>query len=254
MLLIVGAGFTLSNFLSNSSHVLGTQSSFSSAALLSQTNQDRTTDHENSLTLNTELAQAAQAKANDMVSNNYWAHVSPSGKTPWTFILASGYKYSQAGENLAYGFSSSSQVINAWMASPEHRANMLKSSYSDVGFGVAESSNFEGQGPKVIVVAEYAKPLAAAPLASSNLAATVMPPSQSISRIQVSTSSYISEIVVVALVASGGTYVILRHGLGLRKLVKEGEVYVTSHPLLDIMIVAIFTFSVVYSHSAGFIG
>jgi hypothetical protein len=253
LLLIISAGFALGNYLSNPGHVLGTQSSFNSALLLSDTNQDRTSDHESNLLLSSQLDQAAQAKANDMVNNNYWAHVSPSGKTPWTFIIGSGYKYSEAGENLAYGFNSSSQVISAWMASPEHRANMLKSSYSDVGFGIAESPNFQGQGPKVIVVAEYAKPLAVTALTNSNLAATIMPSSQSVSRIQVSTSSYVSEFVVVALVASGGTYVILRHGLGVRKLVKEGEVYIASHPLLDILIVAIFTFSVVYSHSAGFI-
>jgi hypothetical protein len=160
MLLIVGLGIAINSFLSSSGHVLGTESNFSGSSLLSNTNQDRVSDHESSLSLNSELAQAAQSKANDMIASDYWAHVSPSGKTPWTFIMASGYQYSQAGENLAYGFSSSSAVINAWMASPEHRANMLKSTYSDVGFGIAESTNFMGQGPKVIVVAEYGRPLA----------------------------------------------------------------------------------------------
>jgi len=97
-----------------------------------------------------------------MVAQDYWAHDNPEGKTPWAFILAAGYNYETAGENLAYGFDTSEDTLTAWMNSPEHRANILNTTYTDVGFGIANSANFQGTGPETIVVAEYASPAVAA--------------------------------------------------------------------------------------------
>src|SRR5206468_12650742 len=114
------------------------------------------------LTIDPQLAAAAQAKARDMVAGNYWSHTSPAGKTPWTFISAAGYQYQQAGENLAYGFASADDTEAAWMNSAEHRANILETSYQNVGFGVAQSPNYQGQGAETIVVAEYGQPVPAA--------------------------------------------------------------------------------------------
>jgi hypothetical protein len=71
-----------------------------------------------------------------MFSYNYWAHVSPKGVTPWDFIVSEGYQYTVAGENLAKNFTTSKDVVFAWMASPTHKANIVKSAYREVGFAV----------------------------------------------------------------------------------------------------------------------
>src|SRR3990172_3890597 len=75
-------------------------------------------------------------KAQDMLDYGYWAHNSPTGKSPWVFIRSSGYNYVYAGENLARGFATADSVMKAWMASPDHRANVLSANYEDVGFAV----------------------------------------------------------------------------------------------------------------------
>jgi len=87
---------------------------------------------------NQELSQAAQAKAADMFAHNYWAHLSPTGTEPWSFITSSGYKYQHAGENLARDFGNPSDIVKAWMASPTHRQNLLDSRYKDIGIAVMD--------------------------------------------------------------------------------------------------------------------
>ena len=88
------------------------------------------------LSLSNELSLAATQKASDMFSQNYWAHISPTGTTPWDFIKKSGYDYIYAGENLAKDFDYSEDVVAAWMKSPTHRANILKPEYTDIGVAI----------------------------------------------------------------------------------------------------------------------
>ena len=116
--------------------VLGYATDIRVDQLLNSTNAKRQENGLSSLQLNDTLSQAAAAKASDMLTNNYWAHNSPSGKTPWDFIIGSGYRYTLAGENLAKNFQTSDGVVEAWMASPSHRANLLKPGYADVGFAI----------------------------------------------------------------------------------------------------------------------
>lgn len=130
------ASFLIQKISASYPSVLGAQANISSDQLLFLTNQDRQNAGVGPLVLNDKLSQAAQAKAQDMFDYNYWAHNSPTGKTPWVFIRAAGYKYVYAGENLARGFTTTEDVVKAWMASPDHRANMLSSNYQDVGFAV----------------------------------------------------------------------------------------------------------------------
>ncbi len=125
----------------------------SSDQLLYLTNQERQKNGDFPLVLNSELTEAAANKAQDMFTYDYWAHNSPTGKTPWVFIKAAGYKYVYAGENLARGFSTAQDVINAWMASPDHRANMLSENYQDVGFAV-KLGKLKGEDT-VLVVEEF---------------------------------------------------------------------------------------------------
>ena len=146
-------------FAGNQRSVLGYATDMSASSLLSGTNSQRAANSLGALALNGVLNQAAQNKANDMVTRDYWSHNTPDGQTPWTFITAVGYSYQTAGENLAYGFGTASDTITGWMNSPGHRANILNTSFSEVGFGIANSANYQGSGPQTVVVAMYALPV-----------------------------------------------------------------------------------------------
>ena len=147
------------------------------AALLEHTNAQRANNGLGPLGLNSKLNNSAQAKANDMVSKDYWSHNSPNGDAPWVFFDAAGYVYQKAGENLAYGFSTSSATVIGWMNSPSHRANILDQTYNEVGFGFANSPNFVGTGPETVVVAHYGQSLGAStpPPAPAPPQSTVQP-------------------------------------------------------------------------------
>jgi hypothetical protein len=149
-LFFFSAGLLMSFVRTNYPYVLGTYSNISQDALLSITNQKRQEAGLSPLNLNGSLSQAAAGKAADMFAKNYWAHIAPDGTTPWVFIKGAGYNYVYAGENLARGFTTPSDVVNAWMASPSHRENMLSSRYSDVGFA-AETGKLSGEDTVLVV-------------------------------------------------------------------------------------------------------
>lgn len=130
--------------------VLGFATDIRVEQLLADTNDRRQAAGLGTLTLNSVLSQAAAAKAADMLTNDYWAHNSPQGKTPWDFINGAGYKYTLAGENLAKNFQTSDGVVDAWMASPSHRDNLLKSGYKDVGFAVV-NGKLNGEDTTLVV-------------------------------------------------------------------------------------------------------
>jgi uncharacterized protein YkwD len=127
-----------STFLINSgaANVLGYATDISISDLLEYTNELREEKGLRDLVLNANLSKAAEAKANHMFENDYWAHTSPDGKEPWDFIVASGYDYQYAGENLAVDFGHSKSVVSAWDSSPTHQRNLLNKNYSDIGFAV----------------------------------------------------------------------------------------------------------------------
>lgn len=116
--------------------ILGYATDIRMEQLLQSTNAKRQQAGLAPLRLNATLSDAAAHKAMYMFQKNFWAHVAPDGKTPWDFILGSGYQYTMAGENLAKNFSTSNAVVDAWMGSQSHRENLLKPGYQDVGFAV----------------------------------------------------------------------------------------------------------------------
>lgn len=144
--------------------VLGISSDVTSQQLIILTNEKRQENGDLPLVLNDGLSQAAANKAADMFNKNYWAHNAPDGTTPWTFIKAAGYNYTYAGENLARGFNNAPDVINAWMASPEHKQNMLSSNYQNVGFAV-ETGSLGGENTILVVEMFGSTNLAQAPVA-----------------------------------------------------------------------------------------
>lgn len=117
-------------------NVLGFATDITASKLYELTNEERAKNNLTTLVYNDKLAVAAEQKANDMFTYNYWAHYSPSGKTPWDFMINSGYSYEFAGENLAKNFLFSQGVLDAWMKSETHRENILKKEYKEVGFAV----------------------------------------------------------------------------------------------------------------------
>lgn len=133
--------------------------------LVDETNQNRTTNGLQPLTVDPLLQAAAQDKANDMAANNYFAHTSPAGLTPWYWFAKVGYSFDFAGENLAVNFSDSEDVTNAWMNSPEHRANILNADFTQIGMATAQGT-YNGRSA-VYVVELFGTPAPAAPPADA---------------------------------------------------------------------------------------
>lgn len=116
--------------------ILSFATNISQTEVINLTNQQRLAAGVGAVSQNSFLDQAAAKKAADMFQNDYWAHVSPSGTTPWFFYDQVGYKYIYAGENLARDFDTSAGVISGWMNSPSHRDNMLSGNYTEIGVAV----------------------------------------------------------------------------------------------------------------------
>ncbi|MDD2217900.1 MAG: CAP domain-containing protein [Eubacteriales bacterium] len=93
-----------------------------------------------SLTLDASLSKVAQAKAEDMAKNGYFSHTSPTYGSPFDMMKSFGVKYSAAGENIAKGQRSADSVMNAWMNSSGHRANILNGNYEKIGVGYTTDS------------------------------------------------------------------------------------------------------------------
>src|SRR3989344_3205383 len=129
--------------------------------LTSLTNEERRENDAPPLAQSELLVKAAKLKAEDMASKGYFAHTSPEGKTPWYWLDQVGYSYQSAGENLAVNFFESSDVAQAWMNSPTHRANIVKKDYTEIGIGVANGI-FEGRNT-VFVAQLFGKPAIVAP-------------------------------------------------------------------------------------------
>ena len=91
----------------------------------------------NPLSFNQKLANAAQVHADDMSSNGFFGHVGSDGSSFTQRILAQGYSYAWAAENIAQGYTSQQAVFEAWMNSPGHRANMMSAEPTEFGLAWA---------------------------------------------------------------------------------------------------------------------
>ncbi len=121
---------------------------------------------------NQKLDQAARAKLNDMFNLQYFEHVSPDGKGPSAVATAAGYEYVVIGENLALGnFKDDAALVEAWMNSPGHRANILGVKYSEIGVAVGQGV-FEGR-KTWLAVQEFGKPVSACPFVDPALKAKI---------------------------------------------------------------------------------
>ena len=94
------------------------------------------------LTYNWELSRVARYKSRDMKDNKYFSHTSPIYGSPFDMIRSFGITYRSAGENIAKGYRSPQDVVNGWMNSSGHRANILNSSYTQIGVGYVADGNY----------------------------------------------------------------------------------------------------------------
>ena len=105
-------------------------------------NEIRVQNGLSALTYNWELSRVARYKSQDMVDNRYFSHTSPTYGTPFQMIRSFGLSYRSAGENIAYGQRTPQAVVNAWMNSSGHRANILSSSYTQIGVGYVANGHY----------------------------------------------------------------------------------------------------------------
>jgi uncharacterized protein YkwD len=113
-------------------------------AVLCLINRKRAENSESPLEISPKLQQAAEGHCEELIADDYFAHVSPSGETPVDRIRDTGYIPSASdgyviGENLAWGtyqLSTAQSIVAAWIASPGHLANILESQYKETGVGV----------------------------------------------------------------------------------------------------------------------
>lgn len=128
------------------------------SVLIEQTNEKRVDEHLATLAVDPKLEAAARSKAEDMAASGYFAHNTPDGRTPWWFIDRTGYRYDAAGENLAVNFTESSDVTEAWMHSPLHRANIVNGRFTEIGIATARGV-YKGR-EAVFVVQMFGRPSA----------------------------------------------------------------------------------------------
>lgn len=129
---------------------------------IAETNNQRVENNLAPLKENVKLDAAAKAKAQDMFARQYFEHISPVGRGPADLAKSAGYDYLIIGENLALGnFEDDKKLVEAWMASPGHRANILNSKYTEIGVAV-EKGIYEGR-LVWMAVQEFGRPASACP-------------------------------------------------------------------------------------------
>jgi len=125
--------------------------------IIELTNESRVDFGLPELTSSPQLAVAALNKARDMMEKGYFAHFSPEGVSPWYWFAQADYNYSYAGENLAIRFSTAEGVTDAWLSSPAHKANIVSSSFTEIGVAVL-TDGFGEEGPATLVVQMFGSP------------------------------------------------------------------------------------------------
>jgi len=103
------------------------------------TNQERAKAGLKALQIDTKLTQSAEAKSQDMKNKNYFSHTSPTYGSPFDQMESLGITYKSAAENIAMGQRSAAEVVDAWMKSPGHKANMMNPSFTHIGVGLSDS-------------------------------------------------------------------------------------------------------------------
>jgi hypothetical protein len=134
---------------------------FAKEEIISQTNAFREFLGLSDLKESPILDQAASQKLQDMISGQYFAHTSPFGISPWYWIEKNQYNYTYAGENLAIGFLTAKDTVDAWENSPSHRANLANQNFKEMGVAVAPAKIQNSEGFLVVQLFGTPKPIKA---------------------------------------------------------------------------------------------
>lgn len=110
--------------------------------VLKLVNAERSKRGLKALTLTNKLTSVANTKAKDMANNKYFSHQSPTYGSPFEMLQKFGVSYKSAGENIAAGQKSAQEVMNSWMNSSGHRANILDSKYTQLGVGYTTGGSY----------------------------------------------------------------------------------------------------------------
>lgn len=157
-------GTEFANFLANNM--------VSGLDILNITNNERVALSLKPYTSNMLLDRIASLRADDLFANQYFEHESPDGKSAPELAPVVGYKYLYIGENLAMGdFYTDAEIVNAWMDSPGHKANILNDKYTELGVAIKEGE-YKG-GTTVIAVQIFGRPLASCPEPSAQIKALI---------------------------------------------------------------------------------
>jgi hypothetical protein len=135
---------------------------FTKEEIILETNAFRKFLGLNNLKESSILDQAAYQKLQDMINNQYFDHTSPAGISPWHWIEVNNYNYIYAGENLAIGFITAKDTVDAWKNSPSHRANLANPNFKEIGIAVAPAKIQNNEG--LLVVQLFGTPKPAEPI------------------------------------------------------------------------------------------
>jgi uncharacterized protein YkwD len=122
------------------------------ASVVAAMNEYRAEHHLPPLREDVRLDAAAGDRMRDMEDQGYWAHESPDGRSPFTWLEPNGYAFHYAGENLACGFETTELLLTGWMESPGHRANILSPNFEDCGIAIIDGLPMRRASGKSIVV------------------------------------------------------------------------------------------------------
>lgn len=141
-----GTGYVNANYLQPISSAPSTEETSSQLSayelkVVELTNAERAKNGLPALQIDAELSKVARMKSQDMYDNNYFSHTSPTYGSPFDMMKTFGITYRAAGENIAMGQQTPEEVVNAWMNSSGHRANILNASFTHIGVGYVSGKN-----------------------------------------------------------------------------------------------------------------
>jgi len=107
-------------------------------------NVERSQANLDPLQMDRQLSEAAQLHSESMADDDFFSHYGVDGSSPFDRIEEAGYQYSRAAENIAAGYQTPEAVVQAWMNSSGHRANILNSDLTEIGVGYEYLANDMG--------------------------------------------------------------------------------------------------------------
>jgi uncharacterized protein YkwD len=148
------------------------ESNLTVEGIIAETNEHRLEHGLEPLSVNPALRNAAETKAEDMFPRQYFAHESPTGEGPSDLADAAGYDYLTIGENLILGnYENNSALVQAWMDSPGHRANIFNAKFKEIG--VSLQKGIYKDSSVWIGVQEFGRPASDCPTINKSLQAQI---------------------------------------------------------------------------------